>query len=633
MQERKDFKYWPLDLIKTVFLILIIVLAIIRMKSEIKPYPTGDAIEYTLMTEAFYNHFDPEVKPSDWESFKKTFIRTNKWVENEKAANYDAVGAFLQKQDLKNLDFNYAFFVDKAGRKYSAHFWFYSLLNLPARYLCSIVPFNPILIFHITNFLLIIVSCFVFLKTSKFDFIETGTFCVLFFYSTNYWYFCWPHPEVFTVCFTSMGLWLFFHEKRYTGILLTALAAMQNQPLSILPVLLSLIVLFEKGINISNLIKLFLCSFFILIPPLFYYYHFGTANLIGYQGALSTDHITPTRVFGFFFDINQGMILAFPLILLMFLFLYFRKLFKIKEAKTRWDLWLLPAVIIIVCGASTIDNWNHGQAVVNRYVTYVGAIILVHFFFLLMELKNEKLKKTLLLLALITQVATVLYHQKMERFDWSTNVPKPLSNWVLSKFPAWYNPDPIIFNSRYAEGIEMDPSESPTYFMKESGEITKFMVHKDYIGNLKKFGFSSAQIDSIIPFLSYTINWAYINVSDKFQPGLSHVELKKIDDEKQMARQIKRIKASPEWYEAIKKKALEKGLDEEDVLREDAAFVLHIVLPERPKTKTEKINEAIEKIKMDQEWLNLIEEKAKVQQISLDSALFIDAHWTVEQDL
>ena len=159
----KENKTWALFSIKTTVLCLLILLSILRLKKEEKPYPTGDAIEYTLMTEAFFNHFSPEVKVSDYESFKQTFIRTNKWEENEKATYFDAVGAFLQKKDLKNLDYNYAFFVDKQGRKYSAHFWFYSLLNLPARYLCAIIPFNPILVFHITNLLLIVVSCFVFL--------------------------------------------------------------------------------------------------------------------------------------------------------------------------------------------------------------------------------------------------------------------------------------------------------------------------------------------------------------------------------------------------------------------------------------------------------------------------------------
>ena len=457
-------KSWPIYSVKTVCLVLIVLLSVVRLNKEDRPYPTGDAIEYTLMTEAFYNHLSPEVKTTDYDSFKQAYSKTSKWEENEKAANYDAVGKFLQQQNFKNLDYNYAFFVDKQGRKYSVHFWFYSLLNLPARWFCAIHPFNPIFIFHITNFLLIICSCFVFLKTSKINEYSTSVFCLLFFYSTNYWYFCWPHPEIFTVCFASVGLWLFFHEKWYLGILLISFAALQNQPLAILPVTLSLVVLFKNGLNFKNLIKLFLSSVLILAPPIFYFIHYGTTNLIGFQGALSTDYITTTRVFGFFFDINQGMILALPLILLVYLFLYFRKLYKIKSTVVKWDMWLLPAIITIVCGASTINNWNHGQATVNRYVTYVGALVLLHFFFLVQEVANKKWMQFILVCSVVTQMLTVYYHQTLNRYDWSTNEPKPISNWVLSNFPTLYNPDPIIFNSRYAKGLEMDPAESPTRF-------------------------------------------------------------------------------------------------------------------------------------------------------------------------
>lgn len=625
-------KSWSLKSVKTACLILIVLLSIIRLKKEDRPYPTGDAIEYTLMTEAFYNHFSPEVKATDYESFKQAYSKTSKWEENEKAANYDAVGKFLQQQNLKNLDYNYAFFVDKQGRKYSAHFWFYSLLNLPARWICAIRPFNPIFIFHLTNFLLIILSCFVFLKTSKFNEYYTAVFCLLFFYSTNYWYFCWPHPEVFTVCFASVGLWLFFHEKWYLGILLISLAALQNQPLAILPVVLSLIVLFKKGFNFKKLIKLFLSSALILAPPVFYFSHYGTTNLIGFQGALSTDYITTTRVFGFFFDINQGMILALPLILLVYLYLYFRKLYRIKATTTKWDLWLLPAIVIIVCGASTINNWNHGQATVNRYVTYVGALVLMHFFFLVQEVANNKWMQFILICSVLTQMLTIYYHQKLNRYDWSTNEPKPISNWVLAHFPTLYNPDPIIFNSRYAKGLEMDPTESPTYFMKENGQITKFLIHKRYINNLQQYGISMHQIDSIAPTLKFINDWAYLNVTDELMSSLSSVELKKMDDERRINKQIETIKASAAWYEAIKKKAIEKGMSEEDMLKEDAAYVLHISLPATPQTLKDKIKEKIIEIKANPSWLKSIEEKAVKLGISTDSALYDDAKWTIEQE-
>ena len=43
--------------IKTIVFILIVILSVIRLKKEGELYPTGDAVEYTIMTEALYDHF------------------------------------------------------------------------------------------------------------------------------------------------------------------------------------------------------------------------------------------------------------------------------------------------------------------------------------------------------------------------------------------------------------------------------------------------------------------------------------------------------------------------------------------------------------------------------------------------
>ena len=123
-----------------------------------------------------------------------------------------------------------------------------------------------------------------------------------------------------------------------------------------------------------------------------------------------------------------------------------------------------------------------------------------------------------------------------------------------------------------------------------------------------------------------------MNVTDALMSSQSSVELKKMDDERRINKQIETIKASPAWYEAIKKKAIEKGLSEEDMLKEDAAFVLHISLPTPQKTQRDKIADKIIEIKANPSWLKSIQEKAIKIGISTDSAVYDDAKWTVEQE-
>ncbi|MBN8695346.1 MAG: hypothetical protein J0L87_02345 [Bacteroidetes bacterium] len=612
-----------------IFILLISVLGIIRLQKEPELYPTGDAIEYTIMTEAFFNHFTPDVRSSDFDTFKEAFCKKRKWDENDKYFVYDAAQKFIASSEYKLLDFNYAFFVDKTGKKYSCHFFAYSLINLPSRVLCSLVGFDPLFTHQLTNLILILLTTFLFFKFSPFDRFYTSTFALMFFFSTNYWYISWQHPEVFTVCFSSLGFWLFLAEKRYWGIFLISIAALQNQPIAVLVVGLSAFTFFKETISIKNTIKLGFSSFLIFIPSLFYFYHFGETNLIKYQGALSFDYVSFTRVWGLFFDINQGAILAIPFVLFAYIVLIVRKIFIDRSKRGMLEIIIISCTIISVCIAGTIDNWNHGQSVVNRYVTYFSGIILVHFTFLLYELKNSKLKNGVVLFATFTQMITVLYHNSLSPFDWSTNLPKPISNWVLDNIPSLYNPDPVIFVSRYNPKAGNDV----VYYMKENGEITKFLVNEKNTVNLKLFGFSDHQIDSIVPHLNFINKWAYIDVDDKIKGILSPVKLKQLDNARKIKEQIEVIKSTPEWYEQILLQSKNENISIDDALEKNAKFVLKIY-EEIPQggTKEEKINAKIMEIKANASWLDLLKVKASEQKISLDSAIYLDAKWMVDEE-
>jgi len=425
---------------------------------------------------------------------------------------------------------------------------------------------------------------------------------------------------------------MFLGQRYYWGIFLIAVAALQNQPLSVVVAILSIIVLFINGINVKNIYKLFLSSFLIFIPSFFYFYHYGETNLIKFQGALSLDYVTFTRVFGFFFDLNQGVVLALPFILFVYIGLIIRKIIYIRKESYKWEVLIPLALIVAVCFAATINNWNHGQAVINRYATYISALILVHSFFLIMQIEKKALRYTILTISLITQIATVGYHQLLSKFDWSTNEPKPISNFILSHFPSLYNPDPIIFISRYSPKVIFDYNLSPVYFMKPSGEVTKFLVNEKYMNNLEKFGLSKKQIDSIAPTLDFINGWAYISVDEQLRKYLSSTKMKTMDNDRKINEQIETIKSSAEWYEKIKQKAVVKGITEEEALRRDAAFVLGIDIAVNM-TKREKIYSKMEEIKADNTWLNLIKEKAKQNKISLDSALYVDAEWQVDEEM
>ncbi|MBA3971759.1 MAG: hypothetical protein H0X46_06365 [Bacteroidetes bacterium] len=608
-----------LPLLKIAILVFILVICIKRISEE-HPYPYGDAVEYTLVTEAFYNHFSADIRRSDYESFRRLFELSNKWEENPRAAFYDELGYYTDSTDVKLFHGIGGLFSDAHATKYGCHFFLYSLLNLPMRAVCEMFSFNPLLIHQFTNVLILLITCMVFFRYSPFGEIETGALVLLFFYSANYWYLLWQHTEIFTTCFASLGFWLFVGKRYYAGILLVSLASLQNQPLVVVAALLCVVALFAKGVNIRNIMYIGLCSFWVVLPSLFYYYHFGAISIVKHTGSIQGSLVTLNRVSGFFFDLNQGTILALPFVLLLYFGLLIQKLIRLKVQTCKWDLLVLPALIGAICIAAGIDNWNHGQAVVNRYVTYIGGIILVHCFWLIMQLGSKITKWTFLLLALSTQIATVYYHQSLSKYDWSGGHPKPISNWVLENHPRYYNPDLIIFITRYAMRPTFDVAQAPAYYMKPDGELIKILVNKEHLNTLLPLGFTRDQISSLAagPF---TNGWRYVNIDDSFKSRLSNSELRFIDNERRVANQMVVIKATPSWYLQVKEKATVLGLSEEAMLKKDAAYVLSI-----PKL----VSETILEIKENPRWLNEVRQKASNMNISIDSALLMDARYIVD---
>ena len=249
-----------------------------------------------------------------------------------------------------------------------------------------------------------------------------------------------------------------------------------------------------------------------------------------------------------------------------------------------------------------------------------------------MHVEKNKTRNIILFIAVFSQLLTVFYHQRLSQFDWSTNQPKPIANWILEHYPKLYNPDPIIFIARHTPGGLEKIAQSPAYYINKNGEITKFLVHEKHLQNLEQFGISKNKIDSIAPLLKYINKWAYINVNENFHSSFSLDEIKNINSERRLARQIKIIRNDAAWHQLIIQKAKDLNITEEESLRNDAAYILGIELVTIAETVENKIQLKIDLIKATPAWLKLIEEKALEQNITLENALLNDARWMVEQE-
>ncbi|MBK7666567.1 MAG: hypothetical protein IPJ32_04010 [Sphingobacteriaceae bacterium] len=171
--------------------------------------------------------------------------------------------------------------------------------------------------------------------------------------------------------------------------------------------------------------------------------------MINEAGFLDTKYITINRVTGFYTDLSQGMILTIPLILLMYLPLIGLEIRKMLKKETSFDftIFIPLAVLGISITVSTMGNWNHGMAIINRYASWASIVVMMHVFYLSDKLQLT-FKTVLFNYFFATQFFTTIYHQRFNKYDWSSGAFTPLAKWTLSKYPELYNPDPFIFAGR-----------------------------------------------------------------------------------------------------------------------------------------------------------------------------------------
>ncbi|MBK7669091.1 MAG: hypothetical protein IPJ32_18165 [Sphingobacteriaceae bacterium] len=286
-------------LLKIGVLIVISFLYLGRSFNDFKePFIKGDGIEYVLMTEAFRNHGTPNITLEDLVKFKERFQKTHKWEDLYAREGFDGlIERFKNSKNEYKEPSNTGFYCNKNQKWICQHFFFYSLVNVPAYVIGK--HFGPIRTFYFTNAVFVIITCLVLLFFTPFSLVNQILAALCFCFSSCYWYLGWQHTEIYTSCLVACSLVALFRNKNNLAIVLLALACLQNQPLTLLLALYCLIKLHRTGFNIKNILKTGLLASIALLPPLYYYINFETTNLIKDAGFLDTKYITVNRVTGF----------------------------------------------------------------------------------------------------------------------------------------------------------------------------------------------------------------------------------------------------------------------------------------------------------------------------------------------
>lgn len=482
-----------------------------------RPYPTGDAAEYMLMTEALINHQSADIRPEDFESF---------YIEQSTKSNWEEVGKKEFLTPLRDTIINFTTgktdallnkewvgFVGSSQRKLiSIHFFAYSLLNVPMRLLLKPFKVEPLKVFQITNVLLLSICLAYVLFGLPFSFAQSIGVFFLVLFSPAYWYLGWVHADVMICLFTFLGLLFFYNKKPLLGMLLVALAGTQNQPLVFLLMYMAFVYAMQHGFNWKYLAKAFAACVVILSPLAYNYAHFGTISLISKSGYTGQEYVSFTRFWSFFFDLNQGMIYGLIFILPYTGWLIFSKL---KQLKWYNDFLLIPAILGMIYGFSVLRMWNMGQAIISRYAAWVALVFIAYFLHLVLQ---NKVGKGAFWTAVVSHVAIFLMVTPIPKNilipEWDKDKMKWASTWVLNHYPQWYNPDPDIFGVRVA-GKHPVWSDLPIIFTGTDGTIKKVLIKQ---GNPEKLiinGFDTAFTAQLQQQAKYNAQgYAYLNASD-----------------------------------------------------------------------------------------------------------------------
>ncbi|CNJ00737.1 Uncharacterised protein [Yersinia frederiksenii] len=453
----------------------------------------GDGHEYILMSQSFLNHGTPQLREDkDVGDVVNSFRR-----EDDKFTSTLYICG--DEKDCGNSKYAMnGYFKDKYGKFYSYHFSFYSLINTPALLLTNNFDKTPTKSFYLTNAVFFLISIFFVLFFLKEPLIYRLSLLFFIVGQTTFLYMKWPHPESITVSLSIIAICLIKREKSLLASVIFAFASLQYPPLG----LVAAIVLFygviidaveskqksiidvikNKNLIIKYILFSFLSGLIVLIPSIFYLYHYGVPSLIA-TGWAKTDLISMRRFISMHYDLNQGSILLYPAVLLLTPIFTLLSILNIKKKSNRTVLLLVSLTIISTIPSLSTTNWNSGADNVMRYAFWASIPLVFAFIEYLFNIKNKIIFWILLLSSILIQLLTYALQYNNTYFSLKNLNSSNVALWAYKNIPTIYNPTPEIFWERlFGKEASFDQvySEKGYPAFSHNGKLIKILVPNEY---------------------------------------------------------------------------------------------------------------------------------------------------------
>jgi hypothetical protein len=433
------------------FMILAIILLLYTALA--KPSRTGDGWQYMLMSVSFANHHSCELTNNDLSyAYKEIAVKNN--IQDRFGSRY-----FRHKKP--------GYYKALNNQSYSYHFWFYSLLASLFIPLFSFLKLNLLGIFQFTNSILLILLMYWINFRAQLTPKQKFWLAFITLLGPTWYYLKWTHPEIFSFVLLYISLLEFRDNHKISACLFSSLASLQNPAIGLFPLFVIVQTLMQKKKIDKSILFMSGASAISIIPCIFYYRHFRVFSLIA-KHAIRYDLLSLNRMLSLFFDLNFGMIIFIPMILLAAIFLCLK-----KDKKCLGAVFLLLAMAL-VCSAQ--GNWNSGMQYIHRYAFWMMPFL----FLATMDYFTSFAKKKFMIIASVFLFTTTIPCLIYRIIDYNYLAFSPQALLVLNLRPSWYNPEYEVFAQRTTHKI--GKIKFPVVYESKTFGVRKMLVKDENTG-------------------------------------------------------------------------------------------------------------------------------------------------------
>jgi hypothetical protein len=387
---------------------LVAVAAGIAVFLAMRAHGAGDGWEYQCMLESWFRHLSPEQRLADAEQARRV------------------AGGHIWLGDIRD-----GFFPTGHGRWFSYHFWFYSLLALPAKAILHVLHADEFYALAWTNAALFASAIALALRRAS-D--ERVAFVVLAATGPIAWYISWPHAEVFEWALVLTSLCAYEQRRYPLASLCAALASLQAPPIALLTLPpIGAAILSKKRRDVALAV---IAALVTLAPPLFYKVMYGQANLILTTGMASAHMASARRVLTLLFDLDHGMLAYVPVTLGLGV-----AGLVVGKRRVEAAVFLVTALVMATLATETC-NFNAGCVGMNRYATWIAPV------FAFVAARNIPLRGRAARLGMTAGVALQVALALMLNGDDDAHAHHPMAEAVLKHVPRLFPQEPETFAER-----------------------------------------------------------------------------------------------------------------------------------------------------------------------------------------